>query len=407
VRYEEPRAGRPTGLPRDGGDEKRREKEKSRRRRRQGFECACEKLYTRRRSAQGTRLDLVVCGGDALRRMTHPPEGSFRPAADDLFFRGRTDDPRWGEWVRRLDAKEKIGALGTNDCVLYGCPGDVGVTRNRGRAGAAGGPTAIRRHLYKFAVPEILEKARFFDAGDVVGAEGPLPAAHEAARLAARSLTERGATLIALGGGHDFAAPNMEGLRGGLPQRTKLGAMNVDPHLDMRPLENGEANSGTPFRTLLDGKTLEGRLLVVFGARRLRNAAAHFRYAEERDVRIFELEEILGLADPARARLPQPAALFTAELRRLSRMADAVAVTIDIDCCRDAEGSSAAPVLGFSTADLVAFAAAAGRERRVRLLEIAEVAPSLDTNDRSARIAAELVAAFAIARAESANPKKR
>ncbi|MFM8315844.1 MAG: arginase family protein, partial [Deltaproteobacteria bacterium] len=53
-----------------------------------------------------------------------------------------------------------------------------------------------------------------------------------------------------------------------------------------------------------------------------------------------------------------------------------------------------APVIGFSASELYTLAALAGSQLKVRFFEIAEVAPPLDTSERSSRIAAELLYAF-------------
>jgi len=74
-------------------------------------------------------------------------------------------------------------------------------------------------------------------------------------------------------------------------------------------------------------------------------------------------------------------------------------VTMDIDSCESAEGSSAAPVLGFTGTELYFIAKVAGLNKKVQYFEICEVAPDLDPTERSSRIAAEILFAFLEARA--------
>ena len=92
---------------------------------------------------------------------------------------------------------------------------------------------------------------------------------------------------------------------------------------------------------------------------------------------------------------------FRLELNRLAKRSDFVGVTFDMDCCHEGEGTSAAPVLGFSAGEMTRFAALAGASLKVRYLEIAEVAPPLDPAERTSRIAAEMIAAFLLARARA------
>lgn len=318
--------------------------------------------------------------------MTLPRVG----APKEVFFKGRPDDMRIGEWVKEIDSpppaskKERI--------VIYGCPDDLGVTLNRGRSGAKDGPSSIRKHFYKMTLPMDLpweEKIELYDLGDIQ-VSGDIKKNHTNAEEIARALSEQDCTLIALGGGHDYAAPNFLGWTSGLKKK-KPGLINVDPHLDVRPLENGSPNSGTPFRVILDSKSISGKQFIEFGTRANRNARSHYEYCRSHKVQIEQWEDLP--ADTAGL-----TAAFKKSLKKLSLKHSPLAVTIDMDSCSEAEGMSAAPVLGFSAHQLAAFSRTAGFERRVRYLELAETAPSLEQAERSSRVAAEVLYAFLYAR---------
>ena len=320
--------------------------------------------------------------------------------SQSLFFKGRPGDPRLGEWVTPLEnvtgiAKDKIAAI-----VIYGCPDDKGVQLNRGRPGAKEGPDSIRKCLYKMTLPMDFaweKKIRLYDLGNVVPAEDILET-HRRAFAFSSAIATQNATLIALGGGHDFAAPNflgiMEASREGRA-KAKFGLINVDPHLDVRPLENDRPHSGTAFRQILENKPsyLLGKNFVQFGARANRNAREHFEYCEKRGVKILTFEMLkrkpLGIVKQ-----------FATELSALGKRCDTLGVTLDMDSCAEGEGVSAAPVLGFTAWELCEMARLAGASQNVRYLELAEVAPSLDNADRTSRISAEVVYAFLRGRAE-------
>lgn len=313
------------------------------------------------------------------------------PPPTTLLLKGRPDDPRFGDWVT-LDpssvpsSKERV--------TLLGCGDDTGVVLNRGRAGAKNGPDSIRRHFYKMALPmngDLAEKLALVDTGNVT----PGTDIFETQRRVqdcVKTLAPAG-TLVFLGGGHDFAAPVFLGLHSCLPAKTVLGIVNVDPHLDVRPLEDGRPHSGTPFRQILESGSLQGKNYVVFGARANRNAKAHFQYAVSKKISVLEYEDIRVKTVPA-------AAFYESQLKALSKRVNFIHATFDMDACSEAEGSSAAPVLGFSAWELCQMAAAAGRNPFVRVLEIAEVAPDLDPSERSSRVAAEMVFAFLRERAK-------
>jgi formimidoylglutamase len=323
------------------------------------------------------------------------------PVPDTLFFRGRPGDPRLGEWVVPVETPPE-GMKRLVDVVLLGCADDTGVRLNRGRAGASEGPNGIRKHLFKMTPPMDLEwedKIRLFDLGNVVpGAD--ISETHARVRALSSGVAKRGALLVLLGGGHDFAAPGFLGYLEGLAARESKQAalINVDPHLDVRPLENDLPHSGTPFRQILESDRLSGKRFVEFGARANRNSREAYAYAKGKGTRILTLEALRGSAGSCDKR-------YRAELTRVATGATIVGATFDMDACESAEGVSAAPVIGFSALEMCQMASAAGRAPKVRYFEFAEVAPPLDPTERSSRIGAEMVFAFLRARAESARTR--
>ncbi|MBI3295652.1 MAG: formimidoylglutamase [Deltaproteobacteria bacterium] len=313
----------------------------------------------------------------------------------EIFVKGRPGDPRLGEWVIPLAQASDLPKSPRTTIALMGSPDDTGVRLNHGRPGAHQGPDAIRRQLYKLTPPADVNweaAIQLFDGGNI-RLSGDIRKTHENAKRRAQELTARADVMIALGGGHDFAAPHFQGLADGLRDRggkpPRLGLINVDPHLDVRELEAGNPHSGTPFRELVDSQCLKSSNLTQFGYRRNRNSRAHLDYCRKQKMGLLSFEEL-------RSDKKTVAAQFKQALDRLALRCSHVGVTIDMDSCPDAEGTSAAPVLGFSAAELCAFAEVAGNHKKVCYLELAEVAPPLDTHERSARIAAEVIYAFLV-----------
>ena len=313
---------------------------------------------------------------------------------DSLFFKGRSGDPRLGEIV----APTPIEDLHTSkqpSLAILGAPDDLGVRLNRGRPGAQSGPDAVREALYKFALPRRdLKKFRLIDVGNIHVSDQILEN-HENAFNAASIVSGSGSSLVAIGGGHDYAAPHILGAFSGISSYSKLrkfGVINVDPHLDVREFENNLPHSGTPFRQILESGLVKGKDLIQFGAREGRNAQGHFDFCKKNRVKIHEFEEL--------RRGKNCEAKFKACLDALSKVTDKIAVTIDMDSCSEVDGASAAAVIGFSAWELCQFARLAGRNKKVTVLEIAELAPSLDSTGRSARIAAEVVFSFILGQLE-------
>jgi len=314
----------------------------------------------------------------------------------ELLFKGRPGDPRLGEWVQSSNELKKV-EKDKESLVILGTPDDTGVIRNLGRPGAKEGPNSIRKHLYKMALPMDLKWERMLslsDAGNTKVSQA-INETHANAQQLASEIAAEGHTLITLGGGHDVAAPHFIGFVQGRKKfnpREKVALINIDPHLDVREMEGNLPHSGTPFRQILESEVISGESFVEFGTRSNRNSRAHFDYAQKRHVQIMTWESLRLRPEP----ISEP---FRLQLDRLARTHHSLGITIDLDSCSEAEGMSAAPVIGFSAAELYTLASLAGSQIKVRFLEIAEVAPSLDPTERSSRIAAELIYAFVRSRA--------
>lgn len=58
--------------------------------------------------------------------------------------------------------------------------------------------------------------------------------------------------------------------------------VNIDAHLDVRPLKEGKTHSGSPFRQLLEDGRLSGKNFVEFAAQGNQCSATHVKYVEEK-----------------------------------------------------------------------------------------------------------------------------
>ncbi len=328
-------------------------------------------------------------------------KSELKPVESSLLFQGRADDPRLGQWVQTEFVEKSLKQTAT----IYGCPDDIGVQRNRGRPGASGGPSGIRKHFYKIAMPidpHWEKHLLLLDIGNIE-VTGSIADNHAAAYHAAFEIARHGQCVIPLGGGHDYVAPNFSGFAAGYREKhgknKRLGLINIDPHLDVRPLENEMPHSGTGFRQIVDNQVINGSDFTEFGARSGRNAREHFTYCEKKKIRVL-LYDIVRRKDVTK--------VFQQELTRLTKSCDAVGISVDMDACCDGEGVSAPAVLGFNAWEMCQFAFIAGKNPKVKYFEIAEVAPALETTDRTARVAAEVIFYFLQGQNERlAKPKKK
>jgi len=290
------------------------------------------------------------------------------PADPGLFYRrGDPNDARLGELVAHDQAAYERATV-----VLLGFPSDEGVRRNGGRPGAAEAPAAIRRCLYRLGVAG-LDGLAMLDLGDTV--PGPdLETSHARHRATVRQIIADGKRLITLGGGNDVAYPDVAGLADAAPP---VLAINVDAHYDVRA--DTPPNSGTPYRQLLKDGLLAPERLCILGTQPFANSPVYTDFLKQRGVRHVSLREarLRGLAATARGLLhaTQGGALFWG-------------LDMDVVSAAEAPGVSAPNPLGMSGAELCELAELAGSDPRTRLVEISELNPAFDIDQRTARLAA-------------------
>jgi formiminoglutamase len=304
-------------------------------------------------------------------------------SADDFKarWRGREDTEeagdarRWHHVMRPFDADINDGA------VLIGFPCDEGVRRNGGRAGAAGGPAALRAALSNLPY---LDEPPLADAGDACDASDSLEAAQTRLGETVARVLKQGALPLALGGGHEIAWGTFQGIAAARA-RARLLIVNLDAHFDLR--EAKQPNSGTPFRQIHDWCSAGSRPFDyrVLGISRYANTRALFDRAKAFGVRYW-LDEALQ-AEPA---LASAEAALSAELANV----DAVYLTVCLDVlpAAIAPGVSAPGVLGVPLSHverLVDLVAGCGK---LVAADIAEFNPQYDRDGITARVAARLVA---------------
>src|SRR4051812_40492798 len=159
----------------------------------------------------------------------------LEPARPPQDLPRRPDDPRLGEVIEFWTGDP--AALRPGRAALVGFPQDEGVRRNGGRPGAAEAPAEIRRWLYRLTPWDAetdadLAEAPPLDLGDV-RLDGDLEAAQQALAEVVAAVLAAGAVPVVLGGGHETAFGAYLGYAAaGWP----VGLINVDAHLDVRPL---------------------------------------------------------------------------------------------------------------------------------------------------------------------------
>ncbi|MCH7370999.1 formimidoylglutamase [Aeromonas sp. MR16] len=306
---------------------------------------------------------------------------------DMSVWQGRRD-PEDGElalrWHDRVQPWQEALSGQTNAApgvALVGFACDEGVRRNKGRVGAAGAPRAIRKLLANTAWH--LSKP-VYDSGDLACEDGDLDAAH--GRLAERvaNLLAEGHFPLVLGGGHEVAFGSWSGLNRHLAGKGRVGIINLDAHFDLR-MKQDQASSGTPFFQIAEQCATQGSSFhyACLGVAETANTAALFARAESLGV-WHVLDEAMTQAD-----LPELLNGLDAFIARC----DHLYLTIDLDVLPGAvmPGVSAPAARGVELAVIEPLIAHIRASGKLRLADLAEYNPTLDQDQRSARVAARLI----------------
>ena len=298
-------------------------------------------------------------------------------------WRGRDDSAEQGD-TRRLHQIVRLDdGYAAGDAVLLGFASDAGVARNHGRVGARRGPRVARQALANLPAHAL---TAFWDAGDVPCDADALEAAQAAQAGRVAAILGRGARPVVLGGGHEVAWADFQGLRQHLYRRGhtdgRLLVLNLDAHFDLRTSRPG--NSGTPFDQIL--QDAQARRLPVryacLGVSRLSNTPALYErarqlgthWAEDTEMQERHLEARLG------------------DIDRLLAEADHVYLTIDTDVlpASTAPGVSAPAPYGVPLSVVEACAQHVKASGKLRLADIAEFNPEHDIDNHTARAVARL-----------------
>lgn len=258
---------------------------------------------------------------------------------------------------------------------LLGFASDEGVRRNGGRPGAADGPAEIRRALASLAVHTDIP---LVDAGTVTVTGSDLEGGHDALSARVRELTREGHTVIVLGGGHETAFGSHRGAREALGRSPAI--INLDAHFDLREAE--VPTSGTPFRQIADLAGGEFRYAVL-GISVPNNTRALFDTARGLDVQVTTDVALAGmtLSECGEA------------VGKLVEDSTDVHLSIDLDVLPSsvAPGVSAPAAFGVDLARILTLVSTVARSGKLRLVDVVELNPLFDVDDRTAKVAARII----------------
>jgi formiminoglutamase len=302
-------------------------------------------------------------------------------AGDKAIYSGRNsklENQYWhqGILVSHIDNLQNVKAI---DIGIIGYVCDEGVKRNQGRIGARKGPKSIRNKLGK--LPIHFKDKKITDFGDVVCIDKNLEDCQKALSKTISMCITNNILPIAIGGGHDIAYANFNGIKDALKNisKNKIGIINFDAHFDLRAVET-QPNSGTPFNQVLT----ENNDVVYFaiGIQQQSNPKQLFEIAAKKNVSYVSNFECESFTEALKSKL-----------NTFIEKVDFLYITIDLDGFSSAyaPGVSAPSPLGFAPLFVYKVLAYVFESKKVISCDIAELNPDFDIDENTASLAAKLI----------------
>lgn len=247
---------------------------------------------------------------------------------------------------------------------------DDGIKRNLGRIGAEKGSNAIRKAMQSFPIVENLKIYDYQNLKNKV-----LEEAQKEYALKLHNVIKKGLFPIGLGGGHDIAFASYSGIRKAYPGK-KIGIINFDTHLDVRPYDNG-ATSGTSFKQILDSD--RNVKYSIVGFKKQGNTKRLMNIAENYNVLILDEEE--------------DETFINNELKKYLADTDIIYVTfcMDVFNASEAPGVSAPTIMGLEPKKGKRILREIMNSKKVICVDFAEVNPEYDIDNRTAKLAGGLI----------------
>ncbi|WML34721.1 formimidoylglutamase [Clostridium sp. OS1-26] len=313
---------------------------------------------------------------------------------DNSIWQGRIDSDsnydafRWHQWIKSIDLRDDnlIPYTGKLGFAFIGFCCDEGVKRNRGRAGAANGPQSIRKELS--ILPCLFTKdVELFDAGNIFCENISLEEGQNLLSMAVSKILDLNLFPIVLGGGHETAFGNYNGILDHLSKSNpspSIGIINFDAHFDLRPYPNG-SSSGTMFRQISDickDRNLDYSYFCL-GVQKHSNTVDLFKTADKLGVKYTLAKDVMNSNNWS----------VLEKLDDFIKLQEHIYITIcsDVFSSSFAPGVSAAQPLGLDPEKVLNCLKYIIKSKKVVGFDICEVSPRFDQDNTTANLASIII----------------
>lgn len=299
-------------------------------------------------------------------------------------WRGREDsrpDERFFQSINFHDLNKGAFNPSKETTIIIGFCCDEGVKRNLGRPGAKQGPDELRKALAKLPIHT---PVKLLDIGNIECINDDLETAQSALGNLVSYCHQLGYRTIILGGGHEIAWGHYQGLE---KHHHNIGIINFDAHFDLRPLgANNHGSSGTPFTQIACESQKQKREFnyCCMGIHPLANTKSLFETANKLNVSYMLSEQMHQ----------QDINLQYQFIDNFIQPLESIYLTICLDVFAEcfAPGVSAPQSAGLTPWQVSPLIKHIIKSQKVVSVDIAELSPCNDINNKTAQLGANLIA---------------
>ena len=307
---------------------------------------------------------------------------------DSLLWRGRSDVPMdscFYQHIRLLNLlDQEIEKSSELTFALLGFKCDEGIQRDLGRSGASEGPDAIRQCLAKLPIQNT--NIHCYDVGNIICSDHDLETSQYALAEIIAMLIKKGLRPIVIGGGHETAWAQYQGIAKVFPFKNRLGIINFDAHFDMHYMHpSHRGSSSTTFYQIAEAHIKDSRRFDYncIGIQHAGDIRLSFETAKK-----YQVKHIL--ADDLHQGLQEKCVDF------VDRVIDEndilyLSLSLDVFSPAFAPGVSSIQPLGLYPWHVIPLLRQIAFSGKVVSYDISEHTPRYDIDHRTAKLAASLV----------------
>ena len=298
-----------------------------------------------------------------------------------MIWQGRFDgeEPLYHRVFQRVSLENNYDTISINDFVLHGFAVDEGVKRNKGRVGAKDAPDVIRKNCSNF--PVVNPDFNLKDFGNITCDDGNLEKAQNDLAEKVQVVFQKGGKSIVFGGGHEIMFAHYSGIKKAFPGK-KIGIINIDAHFDNREIDpEAGPSSGTGFWQIAQEGTIHS---LHIGIQRNSNTLKLFDTAHQFGMKYILAEELFFENLPT----------LYPKLEDFIETSEVIYLTICMDVFNAAvaPGVSAVAYNGiFADSAFLHLFKQILKSEKLIAMDVAEVNPTYDRSEQTARLAANLV----------------